>query len=121
MRLDGGPPLTRRARSVAVGNAGLLPGGFALLPDARLDDGVLDVAILAPAGPLGWGRVAYRIITGSGHDDGRLARFQAHRVEIQAAADATARGGRRGYRAGPDTDHQGPPGRAAGPRTLSAR
>ena len=87
VRLDGGPPLTRRARSVAVGNAGLLPGGFALLPGARLDDGVLDVGILAPAGPLGWGRVAYRIITGSGHDDGRLARFQARRVEIQAAAD----------------------------------
>ncbi len=86
VRLDGGPPLTRRARSVAVGNAGLLPGGFALLPGARLDDGVLDVAILAPAGPLGWGRVAYRIITGGGHDDGRLERFQARRVEIQAAA-----------------------------------
>jgi diacylglycerol kinase family enzyme len=84
VRLDGGPPLTRRARSVAVGNAGLLPGGFALLPGARLDDGVLDVGILAPAGPLGWGRVAYRIITGGGHDDGRLERFQAHRVEVQA-------------------------------------
>jgi diacylglycerol kinase family enzyme len=87
VRLDGGPPLNRRARSVAVGNAGLLPGGFALLPAARLDDGVLDVGILAPAGPVGWGRVAYRIITGGGHDDGRLERFQARRVEIQTAAD----------------------------------
>ncbi len=87
VRLDGGPPLTRRARSVAVGNAGLLPGGFALLPGARLDDGVLDVGILAPAGPVGWGRVAYRIITGGGHDDGRLERFQARRVEIQTATD----------------------------------
>ncbi len=87
VRLDGGPPLTRRARSVAVGNAGLLPGGFALLPEARLDDGLLDVGILAPATPLGWGRVAYRIITGSGHGDGRLTRFQARRVEIQVATD----------------------------------
>ena len=85
VRLDGGPPLTRRARSVAVGNAGLLPGGFALLPGARLDDGLLDVGILAPASPLGWSRVAYRIITGGGHDDRRLERFQARRVEIQAA------------------------------------
>jgi YegS/Rv2252/BmrU family lipid kinase len=87
VRLDGGPPLTRRARSVVVGNAGLLPGGFALLPDAHLDDGVLDVGILAPATPLGWSRVAYRIVTGSGHGDGRLTRFQARRVEIQAATD----------------------------------
>lgn len=87
VRLDGGPPLTRRARSVAVGNAGLLPGGFALLPDARLDDGVLDVGILAPASPAGWARVAYRVITGSRHDDRRLERYRARRVEIQAATD----------------------------------
>lgn len=87
VRLDGGPPLTRQARSVAVGNAGLLPGGFALLPDARLDDGVLDVGILAPASPAGWARVAYRVITGSRHDDRRLERYQARRVEIQATAD----------------------------------
>jgi diacylglycerol kinase family enzyme len=87
VRLDGGPPLTRRARSVAVGNAGLLPGGFALLPDARLDDGVLDVGILAPAGPLGWGRVAYRVITNSRYDDQRLERYRARRVDIQARTE----------------------------------
>jgi diacylglycerol kinase family enzyme len=87
VRLDGGPPLPRRAHSVAVGNAGLLPGGFALLPDARLDDGVLDVAILAPAGPADWGRVAYRVLTGSRRDDRRLERYRARRVEIQADDD----------------------------------
>ena len=54
--LDGGEPLRRRARCVVVGNAGLLPGGFVLLPGARLDDGLLDVGILAPSGLLGWPR-----------------------------------------------------------------
>ena len=87
MRMDGGPPLTRRARSVVVGNAGLLPGGFALLPDARLDDGLLDVGILAPAGPAGWGLVAGRVITGSRHDDRNLERYRARRIEIEADAD----------------------------------
>ncbi|MCW2906342.1 MAG: hypothetical protein JWL68_1131 [Actinomycetia bacterium] len=84
VRLDGGPPLTRRARSVVVGNVGLLPGGFALLPDARLDDGLLDVGILAPAGPAGWGLVARRVITGSRHDDPNLERFRGRRIEIEA-------------------------------------
>src|SRR5580704_2000404 len=83
VRLDRGPPLTRRARSVVVGNAGLLPGGFALLPAARLDDGLLDIGILAPAGPAGWGRVARRVITGSRHDDLNLQRYRARRIEIE--------------------------------------
>ncbi|MGD0926360.1 MAG: diacylglycerol kinase family protein [Streptosporangiaceae bacterium] len=87
LRLDGGPRLTRLARSVVVGNVGLLPGGFALLPDARLDDGLLDVGILAPAGPAGWGRVARRVLTGSRHDDQNLERYRARRIEIEADAE----------------------------------
>ena len=87
LRLDGGPPLARLARSVVVGNVGLLPGGFALLPDARLDDGLLDVAILAPAGLVGWGLVARRVLTGSRRDDPNLERYRARRVEIEAAAE----------------------------------
>jgi diacylglycerol kinase family enzyme len=73
---------------VVVGNTGLLPGGFALLPDARLDDGLLDVGILAPASPAGWGRVAGRVITGSRHDDPNLERFRARRIEIETEAGA---------------------------------
>jgi diacylglycerol kinase family enzyme len=87
LRLDGGPPLARLARSVVVGNVGLLPGGFALLPDARLDDSLLDVGILAPASPAGWARVAGRVITGSRRDDLNLERRQARRVEIQAGTE----------------------------------
>jgi undecaprenyl-diphosphatase len=79
-----GTPLEISARSVVVGNAGLLPGGFTLLPAARLDDGELDVAILAPSSPLGWGVVGYRVLTASRRDDRRLARYRARRVEIHA-------------------------------------
>ena len=87
VRLDGGEPLRRRARCVVVGNAGLLPGGFVLLPGARLDDGRLDVGILAPAGALGWPRAAARVLTRSRRTDRTLERFQARRVEIAATAD----------------------------------
>jgi YegS/Rv2252/BmrU family lipid kinase len=84
VRLDGGEPMRRRARCVVVGNSGLLPGGFGLLPGARLDDGRLDVGILAPSGPLGWPRVAGHILTRSRTHSGHLERFQASRVEISA-------------------------------------
>src|SRR3984885_15167319 len=80
--LDGAPPVEREARSVVVGNSGLLPGGFSLLPDARLDDGVLDVGILAPHGPFGWPRVASRVLTNSSYQDRMLERFQARSIEV---------------------------------------
>ena len=86
VRLDDDEPLARQARCVVVGNAGLLPGGFSLLPRARLDDGLLDVGILAPSGPA-WLRVAHRVLTGSSRDGRPLERHQARRVEIRAGTE----------------------------------
>ena len=87
VRLDGGETLIRRARSVTVGNSGALPGGFPIMPDARLDDGLLDVVILAPSGLLGWVQVSLRLVTGSRHDDSHLERHRARKVEIRADAE----------------------------------
>jgi len=84
VRLDGGDRLIRRAHSVTVGNSGALPGGFVIMPAARLDDGLLDVVILAPADPLAWANVGYRVLTGSRRDDAWMERFQARTVEISA-------------------------------------
>jgi diacylglycerol kinase family enzyme len=64
IRVDGAAPLRRRARCVVVANAGLLPGGFTLLPGARLDDGLLDVGILAPAGGWDWLRLGGQVLGG---------------------------------------------------------
>ena len=86
IRLDDGPPIEREARSVVAGNPGLLPGGFSLLPDARLDDGLLDVGVLAPHGPFGWPRLAARVLTHSHRQDRMLERFKARKVEIAAQA-----------------------------------
>ena len=84
IRIDDREPLTRRARCVTVGNSGALPGGFAVMPDARLDDGRLDVVVFAPAGLPGWADVGYRVALGSRRDDAQLERYQAATVEIQA-------------------------------------
>jgi len=86
IRIDDGEPLTRRAHCVTVGNSGALPGGFPVMPDARLDDGRLDVVVLAPAGLPGWADVGYRIALGSRRDDAQLERYQARTVEIEAEA-----------------------------------
>ncbi|WNB85502.1 diacylglycerol kinase family protein [Cellulomonas sp. ATA003] len=53
--VDGGEPTPVRVRSLLVGNCGRLPGGITLLPDARIDDGVLDLgAIDTRGGIAGW-------------------------------------------------------------------
>jgi diacylglycerol kinase (ATP) len=87
VRLDDAEPLRRRARCVVVANAGLLPGGFTLLPRAKLDDGLLDVGILAPSGTWGWVQVAGRVLARGGRQDRSLERFQARRVQISADTD----------------------------------
>jgi diacylglycerol kinase family enzyme len=84
IRLDEAEPLGRRARSVVVANAGLLPGGFPLLPRARLDDGLLDVGILAPSGAWDWIRLAGRVLARDRRPDRALQQLQAGRVRISA-------------------------------------
>jgi len=84
VRLDDAEPLRRPARSVVVANAGLLPGGFTLLPGARLDDGLLDVGILAPSGAWDWIRLAGRLLARDRRQDRALLRLQARRVRISA-------------------------------------
>jgi undecaprenyl-diphosphatase len=86
IRLDGAEPLRRQARSVVVANAGLLPGGFTLLPGARLDDGVLDVGILAPSGGWDWIRLAGRVLATRRGQSRALERRQARRVQVSADA-----------------------------------
>ncbi len=85
--MDGQPARALVAQTVAVGNLGLLPGGFELLPDARMDDGMLDVAILAPAGLPGWASICARVVLRSRQDDGQFQRFQVREIEISADAD----------------------------------
>lgn len=83
IRLDGQAPMSRRARTVLVGNVGLLQGGIPVLPDADPTDGVLDIVLVAPRTVLGWCAVAWHLLrrnTGDGPE--QLERFRARRVEI---------------------------------------
>ena len=87
IRLDGGEPLERTARTVLVANIAGLPGGLNLAPDAGVTDGLLDVIVVSPENAIDWLRIGARLVAGSERDDERLERFQAARVEINTESD----------------------------------
>ena len=84
LRIDGGPPLRRPARTVLVGNVGRLQGGLELLPDAAVDDGLLDVVVVAPRTLRDWIRVAWRVLRRHRTQDRHLERFRGRSVLVEA-------------------------------------
>ena len=52
--LDDGPEQARNIRSVLFANCGLVPGGIDFIPQAMIDDGMLDVVVMSPRSALGW-------------------------------------------------------------------
>lgn len=82
--LDDEEPRHFRARTVVIGNVGFLQGGIPLLPDAQIDDGLLDVVIVAPKRFIGWLSIVARVITRRKTNDARLTRLCAQRVHVRA-------------------------------------
>ncbi|MDF2444470.1 MAG: diacylglycerol kinase, partial [Subtercola sp.] len=56
-RRDGGPVVREKANTLIIGNCGSLPANILLMPDAVVDDGVLDLLVMRPGGVLGWLRI----------------------------------------------------------------
>ncbi|MFC9771457.1 MULTISPECIES: diacylglycerol/lipid kinase family protein [unclassified Pseudarthrobacter] len=81
--IDGETVLHRGVRSVMVGNCGKVQGGLEIFPDAKVDDGLLDIAVLAPHhGKLGWLSVLAGIIGKGRNRDTAVEYFQGKAVEI---------------------------------------
>lgn len=60
--LDDQPAQQRKVRSVLFANCGLLPGGIDFVPEALIDDGVLDVVVISPRSALGWAAMAGKVV-----------------------------------------------------------
>ncbi|WP_255769226.1 diacylglycerol/lipid kinase family protein [Pseudarthrobacter sulfonivorans] len=52
--LDESPEQVRNIRSVLFANCGLVPGGIDFIPEAMIDDGMLDVVVMSPRSAFGW-------------------------------------------------------------------
>jgi diacylglycerol kinase family enzyme len=65
-QLDGGRVHALHAHTVMIGNCGSLQADILLLPDAAVDDGILDIVILRPESVIGWLRIAVKIFWENG-------------------------------------------------------
>ena len=65
-KLDDDRNRSVRAQTIIVGNCGSLPANILLLPDAAVDDGLLDVIVVKPESIKGWIDVAVKILWENG-------------------------------------------------------
>ena len=61
-QFDDGSFGSARLHTVLIGNCGSIGGNVMLMPDALVDDGILDILAVRPQGLFGWVRVAWRVL-----------------------------------------------------------
>jgi YegS/Rv2252/BmrU family lipid kinase len=99
--VDDGAERQLSVHTILIGNCGTLPGGILLIPDAKPDDGLLDIAALRPQGKFGWLRVWNKVTWENGvlrksavgrkiidlsKDVKDVTYFQAHSLRISVSA-----------------------------------
>lgn len=82
--IDDQEPFERHAGLVLVGNVGTLQGNVQLLPEARADDGVLDVMVASPASLVDWVRITTSVLL-PGREASEIDRAQGPGVLIETA------------------------------------
>lgn len=68
VKVDGKTWFKGDASCVLFGQVSTLPGGLVLFPDARVDDGLLEIGVVTAATPLQWAGVFARAVTGHAAD-----------------------------------------------------
>ena len=82
IEIDDEPAVGRRAHVIVIGNVGYLQANIPLIPDAKADDGLLDVIVASPRTIRDWVRLTARVLTRQRRPDDQLDRLTGRRVRI---------------------------------------
>jgi diacylglycerol kinase (ATP) len=82
--VDGQSVLTGAAHGVVVGNCGTLTLGLSLMPDADLDDDLLDGVILRPQNPAGWAKVAWTVASRDIEPQPLMPRLRGRSIDVRS-------------------------------------
>jgi YegS/Rv2252/BmrU family lipid kinase len=81
--LDGHRWFEGHVSCVLVGNVGRLTGGLDAFPDARPDDGQLDVGVVTASGFLQWTRALARLAAGRAADSPFVTTGRASKIDVR--------------------------------------
>lgn len=81
IHVPGRPVFERDITAVLAGNCGMLQGGMRLMPDAVVDDGLLDVVVIKGGG-LRWLPVVGKVLTRSHKDSEQFTRAQVAELTV---------------------------------------
>ncbi len=84
VRMDDDEPIDRHAGLVMIGNVGALQGNVQLLPDAKYDDGLLDLFVVSPSNVIDWVRITTSVIL-PGKESDEIDRAQGHHVVVESS------------------------------------
>lgn len=82
--LDGGKKVQSRGVALVIANTGEIGHGMSFAPDAKLDDGLLDVCVLHRFDFLDVVRLGFRTLLGKLKHDRAMSFHQSRRVELKA-------------------------------------
>jgi len=85
LQLDEAPPFEFTTAMTAVMNGTTFGGSFHVCPEARADDGLLDLLLVEAVGRLGILQLVPKILRGTHASDPRLRLLRAKRVIIESA------------------------------------
>jgi YegS/Rv2252/BmrU family lipid kinase len=83
--LNDGDFQTRRVRSVLFANCGKLPGGVDFIPEAYVDDGVLDIVVMSPRTLIGWIAMYLKVTFQHNRPVPAMSFYGAQNVRIRSA------------------------------------
>lgn len=82
-RIDDGEWQSRRVRSVMAANCGILTAGLILVPQAKINDGLLDLVVMSPRSTLEWALMAAKVVFRQRRDLPVIEFFAAKKVRVE--------------------------------------
>lgn len=87
LSIDGAPATCQMAKTVLVANMGEILPKFKVFPEARPDDGLIEVGVLKAASIADFLRLLFRALLGRPEEDPAFDAYQAHEISIELGRD----------------------------------